>query len=70
MSYPRDLDEFEEAELVREIDLRRTRRAVGRCDYCRREAGQPPSCKFGERHHNEEAVRNAIAAARAGGHTR
>lgn len=70
MSLPRSLDEFEEHELVGELERRKIRRELGRCDYCGREAGQPPRCKMGARHHDDVAVRNAIAAARAGGHLR
>lgn len=49
MSYPRDLDEINEAELLGELERRRKVRASGCCDYC----GVPsngPTCRFPERH--------------------
>ncbi len=53
MSYPRDLDEYTEAELAAEIVRRREARASGLCDYC----GRPPTetpCRFPERHNPPE----------------
>lgn len=75
MSYPRDLDEIPEQELLAEISRRATARAGRRCDYC----GLPPElpvCRFPERHAaaaescpvesapTEEVLRSAV-----GGHT-
>jgi len=49
MSYPRDLDEITEAELLGELERRRDLRSQGRCDYCGVvHAG--PTCRFPERH--------------------
>lgn len=39
MSYMKDIDEYSEAELQRELDRRRERRTAGNCDYCNRELG-------------------------------
>lgn len=50
MSYPRDLDEVSEKELVSEISRRKLLRRKGNCDYCGRPAGCIPACRFPERH--------------------
>lgn len=49
MSYPRDLDEIDEAALVNEISRREVARDKGLCDYCGRKPRTKP-CKFPERH--------------------
>jgi hypothetical protein len=49
MSYPRDLDDYTEAELQGELKSREEVRALGVCDYCRRHPFTKP-CKFSERH--------------------
>lgn len=62
MSYPKDLDEYTQAELEAEIELRSKRRAAGLCDYCNRRAGTSPACKFPERHFmvTDEGTRRLI----------
>lgn len=49
MSYALDLDEFTDEQLHEELELRRRRRAKGRCDYCDRPYTQP-ACRFPKRH--------------------
>lgn len=49
MSYPRDLDEFEDIELFQEIERRKDDRAKGLCDYCHR-AYTTSACRFADRH--------------------
>lgn len=69
MGYPRGLDEYSEAELVGELERRRSLRRKGLCDYCSHPAGQNipvyqrspqhkpvgggSSCIFPERHSGE-----------------
>ena len=50
MSYPRDLDELSEEELVAELSRRGRCRNSGLCDYCGRKLGIAPACRFPERH--------------------
>jgi hypothetical protein len=50
MSYPRDLDEFSDAELREELASREKSRTEGLCDYCRRKLDSRPACRFPERH--------------------
>jgi hypothetical protein len=50
MSYPVDLDEYDEERLRGEIDRRRKLRAQGLCDYCERRQDATPACKFPHRH--------------------
>ena len=49
MSYPKELDEFTEAELRAEIRRRLRMRATGRCDYCERHVSTG-ACRFPQRH--------------------
>jgi hypothetical protein len=49
MSYPRDIDEIPEAELLAELCRRRQLRDGGLCDYCGRNRDSKP-CRFPERH--------------------
>lgn len=49
MSYPRDLDEYSDVELVGEVTRRKEARAKGLCDYCNRPVSEP-SCRFPLRH--------------------
>lgn len=51
MSYPKDLDEYTEAQLQEELARREDVRAQGRCDYCGGLQTET-SCKFPERHHH------------------
>lgn len=50
MSFPRDLDEFGEDELVDELRRRFEARREGKCDYCGRPHDARPPCKFSGRH--------------------
>lgn len=50
MSWHRDLDEITEHELREEIHRREQARLRGDCDYCGRRIGEPPYCKFSDRH--------------------
>lgn len=50
MSYPRDLDEYTQAELEHEILRRTAAQENDFCDYCNRECGTLPVCKFPYRH--------------------
>lgn len=49
MSYPRDLNEIPERELIFELRRRRQARRQGVCDYCGRYRQSEP-CRFVERH--------------------
>ena len=49
MSYPMDLDDYREADLLKELARRKEFRAQGLCDYCGRRP-IAPSCKFPDRH--------------------
>lgn len=49
MSYPKDIDDYEDKDLLAELALRAMRRERGVCDYCRRFSNDPP-CKFPARH--------------------
>lgn len=48
MSYPKDLDEYNERELLQELERRKTLREQGKCDYCGGDG--PVACKFPTRH--------------------
>lgn len=50
MSYPKDLDEYTDQELSRELTHRAERRYHGRCDYCHRLRDEGEPCKFPRRH--------------------
>lgn len=54
MSFPQDLDEYNEEKLQRELTRRQLARAEGKCDYCGRPVGEEPSCKFPERHKGDQ----------------
>jgi len=58
MGYPMDLDEYDEARLVGELERRRALRVQGLCDYCERATELPP-CKFPGRHKGQVDARNA-----------
>lgn len=49
MSYPKDLNEYTDIELLEELGGRAESRAGGRCDYCGRLPIEP-ECKFPGRH--------------------
>lgn len=49
MSFPRDLDEYSEAELRAELTRRAQVRSTGACDYCGRPVNAEP-CRFPARH--------------------
>jgi hypothetical protein len=49
VSYPKDLDEYTEAELKAELERRQKAREAGLCDYCGRQPSQP-ACRFPERY--------------------
>lgn len=59
MSYPKDLDEYDEGELLAEVATRQTARRLGQCDYCYRPRDTEP-CKMETRHAGEPA-RNWLA---------
>ncbi len=51
MGFPKDLDEYTDQELARELEHRAERRYYGRCDYCNRLKDEGESwCKFPRRH--------------------
>lgn len=62
MSYPRDLDEYADYELVEELDRRARLRMNNFCTYCGQAAVTPP-CKFPERHYesNDELLNRYLA---------
>ena len=45
MSSLRDLDEYEDEELERELERRRRARSKGLCDYCLRRMDTTPTCR-------------------------
>ena len=49
MSLPRDLDEYSDDELIRELARRADRRENGVCDYCLRPSSAT-ACRFPVRH--------------------
>lgn len=49
MSYPIDLDEMDEDDLVAEIQRRKLMRSMGRCDYCGSK-DRSRKCKMPMRH--------------------
>ena len=49
MSYPRDLDEYSDAELETERQRRAKNRAKDLCPYCGQDFGKPP-CRYPEMH--------------------
>lgn len=49
MSYPKDLDEYTDAQLREELARREQARAEGRCDYCGR-GNAASACRFPNRH--------------------
>jgi hypothetical protein len=57
VSYPKDIDEMTEAELLGELRLRESRRANGWCDYCCHYSHESP-CRFPKRHHDPRIVRD------------
>lgn len=50
MSYPRDLDDYTDLELHKELVRRIEARARGECDYCRQWAAGAPPCRYPWRH--------------------
>lgn len=57
MSYSRDLDEYAESELLRELQRRNDLRREGSCDYCKRHMilTKDAPCRFPNRHKGETA---------------
>jgi 3-methyladenine DNA glycosylase Mpg len=55
MSYPLSLDEHSDLALRTEIARRKTMYDEGLCDYCYRQRGAHPTCKFPARHERKEA---------------
>lgn len=49
MSYPMDLDDYTDQELLTELKERAEKRAMGLCDYCGRKPTTSP-CKYPKRH--------------------
>jgi hypothetical protein len=49
MSYPRDLDEIPDSDLIAELATRIQKREEGICDYCNR-SGDGSPCRFPLRH--------------------
>lgn len=49
MSYPKNIEEYTDAELTLELTRRADLRRNGLCDYCARPPGTEP-CKFPKRH--------------------
>lgn len=62
MSYPKDLDEYSDGELIGHLSYRRGMRAKGVCDYCLRTPDTKP-CKLPDRHCHPDiaglTIRNA-----------
>lgn len=49
MSYPKNLDEYEDKELTAELERRIVARQKGQCDYCGHSPRSKP-CRFVTRH--------------------
>lgn len=49
MSYPRDLDEYDDEDLQEELDRRAELKKKGLCTYCKRKV-TASACRFPERH--------------------
>ena len=63
MSYPRDLDDYSDEELINELARRCAERSKGNCDYCRRPRTETTisgvtrpttACKHESRHKRDE----------------
>jgi hypothetical protein len=50
MSYPRDLDDYSDKELMDELNRRYISRQGRNCDYCHRPLGSRPACRHPARH--------------------
>lgn len=51
VSYRKDIDEYSEGDLRRELRQRAADQAADLCDYCHHPAGVEPSCRFRDRHY-------------------
>ena len=64
MGYPKDLDEYDELDLVKELLERLKLQEQGLCDYCR-QSPTKPACRFPGRHkYKHEPKRNSIRSGR------
>lgn len=50
MSYPTDLDEYEDREIIQEFARRAKLAEEHKCSYCGKPYGSEPICKFPHRH--------------------
>lgn len=60
MSYPIQLDEYDEATLREELARRDKMRELNRCDYCGRKYNAEPACRFGDRHANRDKSQDGM----------
>jgi hypothetical protein len=61
MSYPRDLDDYSDEELVSELSRRHINRLVGKCDYCGRPSNKKARCGSGRHTLTAQDLCNLIA---------
>ena len=69
MSYPKDLDEYDDEQLLEELRRRYDARKAGRCDYCGR-TKKLKSCRYEARHvlppPREEYIDTLVESGRKG----
>ncbi len=49
MSYPRDLEDYDDDELFAELKVRAKARLQGKCDYCK-QTPEKEACRYADRH--------------------
>lgn len=65
MGYIKDLDEYTDEELQKELTRRQTVRDEGICDYCGRD-GRMETCRYQERHTQAGVIAQRLAKIKAG----
>lgn len=56
MSYPKDIDDYSDKELIVELARRCAERSLGRCDYCRRPKTDS-ACGSGRHNQDQHTLR-------------
>lgn len=57
MSYPMDLDDYDDEDLINELARRCAERSKGNCDACRRPRSEPAKCGSGRHGRDEKQLR-------------
>lgn len=60
MGYPRDLEDYEDKELVIELAKRCAERSLGNCAYCRRPSKEPAQCGSGQHGRTAQQLRDLL----------